>query len=131
MFELPNSDASPPTDLGYYYTDWIWQPGSIDFIKSMLLFFDGLTLALPSDIAERMIDGDPILATPLAERGLLTNFVPAATLDEESADLLADALSQIVRRYPFKERLPLETLGSFHWGKGLPREGLYGVSNTH
>jgi hypothetical protein len=58
-------------------------------MKSMLLFLDGLALALPPDLAELMIDRDPILATPLAERGLLTNFVPAATLDAESAERLA------------------------------------------
>ena len=45
--------ASPVTDLGYYFSDWIWRGESSVFMKSMLLFFDGLALALPSDIANR------------------------------------------------------------------------------
>src|SRR5690348_13669217 len=84
---------SPVRDLGYYFTDWIWQSGSIDFMKSMLLFFDGLTLALPSSIAAKMIDRDPILATPLADRGLLVNFDPVATLEADTTERLITALT--------------------------------------
>lgn len=72
-------EIPPVTDLGYYFTDWIWRAGSTDFMKSMLLLFDGLTLSLPTNIATEMIERDPILATPLAERRLLFNFDPAST----------------------------------------------------
>jgi hypothetical protein len=113
-----NSDGSPVTDLGYYFSGWIWEGASTNFMKSMLLFFDGLALALPSDLAELMIDRDPILATPLAERGLLTNFVPAATLDAERAERLALTLTEVVEQYPFRARYLRATLGSFHWGEG-------------
>ena len=108
--------GSPVKDLGYYFTDWIWQSGSIDFMKSMLLFFDGLTLALPSDIAAETIDRDPVLATPLAELGLLVNFDPVSTLDKDSAELLAVALSKIAQEYPLRTQNRLD-LTATHWGR--------------
>jgi hypothetical protein len=108
-----SADASPVRDLGYYFTDWIWERSSIDFMKSMLLFFDGLTLALPSDLAARMVDRDPILATPLAERGLLINFDPTITLDSASAERLAAAL------YEFLEQNPMTPIR----GGGMPITG--------
>jgi hypothetical protein len=98
--DAPPTEVTPVTDLGYYYSDWIWRPQSTDLMKSMLLFFDGLTLALPSDLAAEMIDFDPILATPLAERGLLLNFDPVSTLDTDSAERLARALTEFVTGYP-------------------------------
>jgi hypothetical protein len=108
--------GSPVKDLGYYFTDWIWQSGSIDFMKSMLLFFDGLTLALPSDIAAETIDRDPVLATPLAELGLLVNFDPVSTLDKDSAELLAVALTKIAQEYPLRTQNRL-FLTATHWGR--------------
>lgn len=115
---LPTQMTSPTTDLGYYFSGWIWEQTSSNFMKSMLLFFDGLALALPSDLAEELIDRDPILATPLAERGLLTNFVPAATLEAEPAERLALTLTEIVKQYPYWARQRSGELGSFHWGEG-------------
>jgi hypothetical protein len=93
-------DSWSEKDLGYYYTDWIWTDGSIDLMKSMLLFFDGLTLALPQDLAAQVIERDPVLAAPLAECGLLVNFDPATTLDAAAAEQLARALTACVRQYP-------------------------------
>jgi hypothetical protein len=93
-------DASSVKNLGYYYTDWIWQDRSTDFMKSMLLFFDGLTLALPSDLAAEVIERDPLLAGLLAERGLLVNFDPATTLDAATAEQLARALTACVKQFP-------------------------------
>jgi hypothetical protein len=110
-------DSSPVTDLGYYFTDWIWESNSTDFMKSMLLFFDGLTLALPADLAAEVVDRDPVLATPLVERGLLVNFDPVATLGADLAEQLAAVLTECVVHLPYKIRWGLHAeLGSFHWG---------------
>jgi hypothetical protein len=111
-------DSGSEKDLGYYYTDWIWTDGSIDLMKSMLLFFDGLTLALPQDLAAQVIERDPVLAAPLAECGLLVNFDPATTLDAAAAEQLARALTACVRQYPNDLlRGPRRTfLTATHWG---------------
>lgn len=43
---ISNSDVRPGTDLAYYFSDWIWAEGrSTDFMKSMLIFFDGIALS--------------------------------------------------------------------------------------
>jgi hypothetical protein len=89
------------TDLGYYFSDWIWDRESSDFMKSMLLFFDGLTLSLPS------------------ERGLLVNFAPADVLDEDSAEQLALALNEIIKQIPFAMKGRRQGLVSYHWGAGV------------
>jgi hypothetical protein len=118
-----NADASPVRDLGYYFTDWIWERKSIDFMKSMLIFFDGLTLALPSDLATSMIDRDPILATPLAQRGLLVNFDPTTTLDAASANRLAAALYQFLAQHPeIRGDDAFGSLTSRHWGDGVAND---------
>jgi hypothetical protein len=73
------------SEFAYYYTDWIWPRGSTDFIKSMLLFFDGMALSLSSDRAEQAIGQDPVLAIPLAEQGLLEVRYPAPLRHDFSA----------------------------------------------
>jgi hypothetical protein len=69
-------DVSPRGELAHYYGDWFWNDRQIGWIKSLLLFFDGLALALPSETATYLIDSDPVLAQPLSERGLLQNYPP-------------------------------------------------------
>jgi hypothetical protein len=63
-------------EFAHYYGDWMWRVELTDWVKSLLLFFDGLALALPSETAMRLIDADPILAQPLFERNLLHNYEP-------------------------------------------------------
>jgi hypothetical protein len=124
---LETSDSGVPsvTDLGYYYSDWIWGERSINFMKSMLLFFDGLALALPSHLAAEVIDRDPVLAAPLAEKELLVNFDPVSTLDANAAERLATTLTEVVERFP----MHLLTPGAFiltdtHWGQGSAQRGV-------
>ena len=88
-------------------------------MKSMLLFFDGLTLALPPELAAEMIESDPVLAVPLAERGLLINLDPVNTLNAESAERLVVTLIGLVQIDPWLWQHGQEhILGSFHWGAG-------------
>jgi hypothetical protein len=110
-------------NLAYYFSDWIWKPRSVDLMKSMLLFFDGLTLALPTNLAARMVDEDPILATPLVERGLLVNFDPATTLDADSAECLAVTLTELLEHHPglWRANDKYLQLAAEHWGAGKAR----------
>lgn len=68
-------------EFAHYYGDWDWRGGMNDWVKSLLLFFDGIALALPEDRAERLIESNPVLAQPLAELGLLRNFWPDASVN--------------------------------------------------
>jgi hypothetical protein len=93
-------ESEQTRDFAYYYADWIWPSDSTDLMKSLLLFFDGITLALPSHLAQRVIDHDPVLAQPLYEKGLLINMEPGQWLDKKSARLLVDTLTDLVERDP-------------------------------
>lgn len=88
------------SDFAYYFGDWIWPDQSSDLMKSMLLFFDGITVALPSEVADQMIERDPVLAGPLHDKGLLVNFDPADTLDADQAERLASSLTELIHQHP-------------------------------
>ena len=69
-------DQPQRPELAHYYGDWFWNDKQLGWVKSLLLFFDGLALALPPDTAASLIDSDPVLAQPLSQQGLLRNFPP-------------------------------------------------------
>lgn len=109
-----------PKDLAYYYSDWIWPQESTDRMKSLLLFFDGLALALPADVAAEVVDRDPVLAQPLMDRGLLTNFEPGAWLDRESAERLAETLTNLLHnRHDDWTHGQRNRIVAAHWGAEL------------
>lgn len=65
----------------YYYSNRIWTEASIDFVKTSLLFFDGVALSVPGRKLEEIVDTDPCLARPLYDRGLLVNVDPAVQMN--------------------------------------------------
>jgi hypothetical protein len=84
-------------DYAYYASDWIWPTGQSDLMKSMLLFFDGIAMALPPDLATETIGRNEVLAVPLFDKGLLINFDPNDVLDYDSATSLIEALRTLVQ----------------------------------
>lgn len=60
----------------HYYGDWFWTDEHTAWLKSLLLFFDGIALALPNETVDGLIASHPVLAQPLAEAGLLRNYAP-------------------------------------------------------
>jgi transcriptional regulator with XRE-family HTH domain len=94
------SRESVRPEFAHYYGDWIWTEKQTDWIKSLLLFFDGIALALPQSMASRLVDTDPILAQPLAQLDLLRNYPPSFWL---RSPFEADRrISQHFRRAVFK-----------------------------
>src|SRR5689334_22738116 len=67
-------------EFAHYYGYPVWNEEFADWVKSLLLFFDGIALTLPETEMEQLIEFDPVLAQPLAEQGLLQNF-PLVDLD--------------------------------------------------
>jgi hypothetical protein len=105
-------------DYAYYASDWIWPSGSSDLMKSMLLFFDKIAMALPPDLAAETIERDQILAVPLFEKGFLVNFDPNDVLDEDSARKLIETLTALVM-HADPNRLsgvPRMSITLSHWG---------------
>jgi hypothetical protein len=130
------TESSAP-ELAHYYGDFTWNLGQTDWIKSLLLFFDGIALALPSAWAEEFIDSDPVLALPLTEQNLLRNFPP-----DEWLAVKADHILQLERLVEIfsdphgpnddlsaDEEVEAEQLISSFWG-GEDRYGKF-VARAH
>jgi hypothetical protein len=98
-------------DLGFFQEPY-WHGPQGDFIKSLLLFFDGIALLTPDYMRDRPFEADPALAEPLADRGLLHILSPEELVNEEVAGSLADlfegllagdALEHLEQDAPFAE----------------------------
>jgi hypothetical protein len=85
-------------ELANYYTAWIWPDQSMEWMKSLLLFFDGLALALPQKHCDTVIDTDPVLAQPLQAAGLLHNFDPEVWMTKPIAAEIRRAAHTALRR---------------------------------
>jgi hypothetical protein len=97
--------TSPVPEFAYYYGDFIWDEELTGWIKSLLLFFDGIALTLSTREADRLIESSSVLAQPLAELGLLRNYepdllmsapIPASSRYFTRSGLLAQFLRQYV-----------------------------------
>lgn len=76
-------------DVAYHYEPY-WNSGRGDWIKSLLLFFDGVALLVPDYMSDRPLLTDPTLAQPLAEQGLLHRLSPETLVDQQTANGLAE-----------------------------------------
>jgi hypothetical protein len=57
-------------------------PGQSDWIKTLLLFFDGVAVLVPDYMHDRLLFTDPTLAQPLADQGLLHQLSPEMLIDQ-------------------------------------------------
>jgi hypothetical protein len=87
-------------DVAYLHGPY-WHPGRGDWIKSLLLFFDGVAILVPDYMYERPLLADPILAQPLAERGLLHRLSPEKLVDQAAAETLTDLLDRLLNAGAF------------------------------
>ena len=67
--------------------------GEGGWVKSLLLFFDKVSILLPDYMYGRHHLADPVLAKPLADRGLLEVLEPTHWVDHDMAGSLAEAVS--------------------------------------
>jgi hypothetical protein len=95
-------ESSTPqvSEIAHYYGYPVWNEEFADWVKSLLLFFDGIALTLPRTEMEQLIELDPVLAQPLAEQGLLQNF-PLVDLDIKlsPADPWSEGWKEFTERY--------------------------------
>jgi len=95
-----DSVESQPSDqlseLAYYYPEPYWLAGESSWIKSLLLFFDGVAILLPDYMSGRELTADPTLAEPLTDQGLLKVLQPEWFVDEELADRLAEGMVELI-----------------------------------
>jgi len=91
-----DATAGPMSELAYYYPEPYWLAPEGSWIKSLLLFFDGVAILLPSYMRGRELVADPSLAEPLMDRGLLKVLEPEWFVDDELSSRLAEGMVELI-----------------------------------
>lgn len=102
--------TSETKDVAFYYPGHLWY--RTEWIKNILLFFDGVGLLIPEYKKGELELVDPILAAPLREEGLLHYLVADEVVDKEVTEKLATALADAIAAGAF-DRLS-EKDSAFH-----------------
>ena len=90
-------------DVAYYYPAPYWAIRKGSWIKSLLLFFDKVSILLPGYMYGRHHFADPVLAEPLEDQGLLEVLKPETWIDQEMAEQLAEAISGLLASGVFND----------------------------
>ena len=83
-------------EVAYYYPAPYWGIGEGSWVKSLLLFFDKVSILLPRYMYGRHHLADPVLAEPLEDQGLLEVLEPNNWVDEKMAKSLAEAVTGLL-----------------------------------
>ena len=81
-------------EIAFYYPGPIWH-GS-DWIKTLILFFDGVGILLPNYMKGKPEHEDPAIAIPLREKGLLHYLEPEKIVDAKATKQLGEAMQEII-----------------------------------
>lgn len=90
------NDREPIPELAFYYPNPMWQ--STGWVKSLLLFFDGVGVLLPRYMREELLARDPELVPALQARGLLRVLEPEDVVDKGATEQLAAVLVDLITR---------------------------------
>ena len=96
----PEGDKASLLDVAYHHEPY-WHPDQGDWIKSLLLFFDGVAVLVPDYMRDRPLFTDPTLAQPLADQGLLHRLSPETLVDQQTAEALTELLDDLLRADAF------------------------------
>lgn len=81
-------------EIAYYYPNFIWYYG--DWIKNLVLFFDGVGLLVPDYMKERPEEIEPALVVGLKEHGLLHILEPEKVVNKAATEKLAAAMTNVI-----------------------------------
>jgi len=90
---MSGEDDTVP-EVAFYYPGHLWR--NPEWMKTLLLFFDGIGLLIPE---YRLIEPelrDPILAIPLRDRELLHYLVADKVVDQKATQRLVTAITRII-----------------------------------
>ena len=81
-------------ELAFYYPNFMWTRG--EWIKNLVLFFDGIALLVPEYMKERPESLDRPIVVGLKEEGLLEIIEPERAVDRTATEKLAAAMTDII-----------------------------------
>jgi hypothetical protein len=82
--------------VGYYAGGWIWPDDQIDWVKSVLPFFDKLSLILPPELVPQAVRDDDVIAQPLIDLGVLETRNPTDVLDDKATTVIVESIRRII-----------------------------------
>lgn len=117
---VSRDETIQPRELAYYYPEPYWLAQESSWIKSLLLFFDGVAILLPRYMSGRELVADPSLAEPLADQGLLTVLEPEWFVDDQLSERLAAGMVELIAGGAFDDATargtPFEALSMTRMG---------------
>ena len=81
-------------EVALYYPGQYWH--SPDWIKNMILFFDGVAMLVPSYMEEYWSPDDHSIIEALKDHGLFHRIRPEAVVGKTATEVLANALTNII-----------------------------------
>ena len=81
-------------EIAFYYPGPIWHTS--DWVKTLILFFDGVGILLPSYMKGKLEYADPSTAIPLIDKGLLHVLEPEKIVDKKATKQLAETMGEII-----------------------------------
>jgi hypothetical protein len=89
-----HSGMSAQPEIAYYYPGPLWRSG--DWVKTLLLFFDGVALLVPEYLRDKPFRNDPVMAEPLQDQGLLHILEPETFIDQPSTERLTQIMVDLI-----------------------------------
>jgi hypothetical protein len=111
----------PLKEVAFYYPGHLWS--FPEWVKTLLLFFDGVGLLVPEYKQHEPEHLDPSLATPLRDQGLLHYLIADEVVDGNATEQLATAITTLMSNRAF-DGLRDETT-AFH-AISMSRMGYFG-----
>ena len=81
-------------EIAFYYPNPVWTYP--DWVKNLVLFFDGIALLVPDYMKERPEEIDRPIVVGLKEKGLLEIIEPEKAVDKSATERLASAMTDII-----------------------------------
>jgi hypothetical protein len=113
--------TEPLPEVAFYYPGHLWH--SSDWIKTLLLFFDGVGLLVPEYKKREPELMDPTLAGPLRDKGLLHYFIADKAVDKDATEKLVQAVDNLISSGALDSLVGVNT--TFH-EISMSRMGFYG-----
>jgi hypothetical protein len=90
-------------EVAYYYPAPFWLANEGSWVKSLLLFFDQISILLPNYMHGRHAHADPTLVEPLEDQGLLRILEPATWIDQGMAEKIASTVVSLLTSGAFDD----------------------------
>jgi hypothetical protein len=94
MSVVPPEALSERPEIAFYYPNPFWRDG--DWIKNLILFFDGIALLVPDYMQDQIEQSDPAIVSGLREHGLLHIIEPESAVGKTASASLATMMTDVL-----------------------------------